>query len=84
MLRCQFLGHVLKALFFLKVALKLIYICKNMHNFRALRAPPPDPCLQQLGALLPDPHWPPLAGGPPPDSQNRPPIANFWLRSCAE
>ena len=48
-----------------------------MQNFRALRAPPPDPrasggwglcpqipkSLRQLEALPPDPHWPPAAGG---------------------
>ena len=56
MLRCQFLCHVLKALFFIKIALKLSYFCKNMQNFRAL-------------------------GAPPPDLQNSPPIANFWLRA---
>ena len=43
MLRCQFLCHVLKALFFIKIALKLSYFCKEMQNFRALGAPPPDP-----------------------------------------
>ena len=43
MLRCQFLCHVLKALFFIKIALKLSYFCKRMQNFRALGAPPPDP-----------------------------------------
>ena len=43
MLRCQFLCHVLKALFFIKIALKLSYFCKKMQNFRALGAPPPDP-----------------------------------------
>ena len=40
MLRCQFLCYVLKTLFFIKIALKLSYFCKN---FRALGAPPPDP-----------------------------------------
>ena len=44
MLRCQFLCHVLKAIFFIKIALKLSYFCKKMQNFRALGAPPPDPC----------------------------------------
>ena len=43
MLRCQFLCHVLKALFFIKIALKLRYICKKMQNLRALGAPPPHP-----------------------------------------
>ena len=47
MLRCQFLCHVLKTLFFIKIALKLSYFCKKMQNFRALRTLPPHP------------HWPP-------------------------
>ena len=32
-----------KVLFFIKTALKLSYFCKEMQNFRALGAPPPDP-----------------------------------------
>ena len=43
MLRCQFLSHVLIALFFIKIALKLSYFSKKMQTFRALEAPPPDP-----------------------------------------
>ena len=43
MLHCQFLCHVLKALFFTKIALKLRYFCQEMQNFGALGAPPPDP-----------------------------------------
>ena len=43
MLRCQFLCNVLKALFFIKIALKLSYFCKKLQNFRALRALPQDP-----------------------------------------
>ena len=44
MLRCQFLCHVLKALFFIKIALKLSDFCKKKtQNFRALGAPPPRP-----------------------------------------
>ena len=35
--------HVLKTLFFIKIALKLRYFCKKMQNFRALGAPPPNP-----------------------------------------
>ena len=42
-LRCQFLCHVLKALFFITKALKLSYFCKKIQIFRALGAPPPDP-----------------------------------------
>ena len=40
MLRCQVLCHVLKALFFIKIALKLSFICKKMQNLRALGASP--------------------------------------------
>ena len=43
MLRCQFLCHVLKALFIIEIVLKLSYFFKKMQNFRALGAPPPDP-----------------------------------------
>ena len=43
MLRNQFLCHVLKTIFFIKIALKLSYFCKKMQNFRALGAPPLNP-----------------------------------------
>ena len=43
MLRCQFLRHVLKASFFIKIAIKLSYFCKKMQNFRALGAEPLNP-----------------------------------------
>ena len=39
----QFLCHVLKALFFIKIALKLSYFFKKMQNYRVLGAPPSDP-----------------------------------------
>ena len=55
MLRCQFLCHVLKALFCLKITLKLSYFCKKMQTFRALRLRPQTPSLRQLGASPPDP-----------------------------
>ena len=45
MLRCQFLCHVLKALFFIKIAPKLSYFCKKMQNFQALGASPQKPPL---------------------------------------
>ena len=54
MLGCQFLCHVLKALFSIKIALKLSSFCKKMQNFRALGASPPHP------------HWPLVTGGPAP------------------
>ena len=61
MLRCQFLCHVLKALFFIETAPKLSYICKKMQNFRALGASPPDPRASGGWELYPqapktDPH----------------------------
>ena len=40
------LYHVLKALFFIKIALKLSYFCQKMQNFRALGAPLSDPQTQ--------------------------------------
>ena len=53
MLRCQFLCHVLKALFFIKIALKLSYICKKMQNLRALGAELPDPSASGGWGLCP-------------------------------
>ena len=40
MLRCQFLCHVLKALFFIEIALKLSYFCKKMQNLDPQNMPP--------------------------------------------
>ena len=62
MLRCQFLRHVLKALFFIKIAQKLRYFCKKMQNFRALGDPPPDP--RTSGSWGQNPQTPETA--PPP------------------
>ena len=64
MLRCQFLCYVLKALFFIKIALKLSYFCKKMQNFPALGALPPDPQPPAAGASPLDSHWHPAAGPP--------------------
>ena len=64
MLRWQFLCYVLKALFFIKIALKLSYICKKMQNLRALGARPQTPV-------------PPTAGGFAPRPQNSPPHCEF-------
>ena len=60
MLRCQFLCHVLKVLFFIKIALKLSYFCKEMQKFQALGALPPDPVPPAAGGFAPRP---PLASG---------------------
>ena len=42
-LHYQFLCHVLKALFFINIALKLVIFEKKMQNFQALGALPPNP-----------------------------------------
>ena len=73
MLRCQFLCHVLKALFCIKIALKLSYFAKKSKIFEqwGLRPQTPMPPaagsftpigLRQMGALPPDPQnsLPPL------------------------
>ena len=49
-----------KALFLIKIALKLGSFCKKMQNFRALEAPPPDPRASGSWGLRP---LPPLASG---------------------
>ena len=68
-----------------------------MQNFRALEAPPPDPCasggwgrspqtpsLRQLGASSPDPRWPPATGGPRPPRQPPPPLRiSGYALGCA-
>ena len=60
-LHCQFLSHVLKALFFIKVALKLSYFCKKKFFFERWGLRPRTlNGLRQLGAMPPDPqHTPP-------------------------
>ena len=50
----------------------------KMQNFRPQIPVPPAVCLQTPVGLR-------LLGAPPPDPQvSPPPIANFWLRACAE
>ena len=63
MLHWQFLCHVLKALFFIKIALKLSYICKKMQNLRAMGAMPPDP--RTSGGWRLRPQAPKTAASPP-------------------
>ena len=71
----QFPCHVLKALFFIKIALKLSYFCKKMQNFRALGIRAQTPVPPTAGAFAPSLRQ---LGTPPPD---QPHIANFWLRA---
>ena len=49
----QFLCHVLKVLCFIKIALKLSYICEKKQNFQALGAPPPNPVPSAAGGFAP-------------------------------
>ena len=60
MLHCQFLYHVLKALFFITIALNLSYFCKKMQNYWALGALPPDLCASRGWGFAPRP---PASGG---------------------
>ena len=74
MLRCQFLSYVLITIFLIKIALKLSYFWqKNAKFSSAGDSAPRPPCLRQLGASPPDPHWPLSAGGSAP----RPPLASI-------
>ena len=58
-----------------------LFLQKNTKFSSAGGSAPRPPCLRQLGASLPDPHWPTAAGGSAPDSQNSPPRAKSWLRA---
>ena len=54
-----------------------------MQNFRALGAPPPEPCASGGWGLCPQTPSLRRLGAPPPDPPNTPPPnANFWLRAC--
>ena len=55
MLRWQFLCHVLKALFLIKIAIKLSYICKKMQNLRKLGLRPQTPVPTAAGGFGPKP-----------------------------
>ena len=59
----------------------MLFLQKNEKFSNAGGSTPRLLCLRRLGALPPDPHWPPAAGGYVPDPHISPPIANFWLRA---
>ena len=68
---------------FIKIALKLSFICKKMQNFRALNprasggwglCPQTSVGLRQLGASPPDPIGLRRLEAQPPDPQNSPPL----------
>ena len=79
----NFYATFLKALFIIKIALKLGYFCKKMQNFRALGAQ--TPVLPAAGGFSP---IFPLAFGSwglrPQIPKTAPFIANFWLRAWTE
>ena len=76
MLRCQFLCHVSKALFFIKIALKLSYFCKKCNIFKRWGLCPQTACLRRLGVLPPDLQSP-AAGGFAPRPSIQPPHCKF-------
>ena len=72
-LHCQFLSHVLKALFFNQNSPKIkLFLLKNAKFLSAGGSIPRPLCLRRLGALPPNPQAP-AAGGFAP----RPPLAIF-------
>ena len=89
MLCCQFLCHVLKAIFFIAIALKLSFFAKKMQNFLALGAALPDPRTSGGWGLCSQPptsggwgHRPQTPIGPwrlraSPRPQNSPPHCKF-------
>ena len=58
-----------------------LFLQKKMQNFRALRAPPPDPRAPAAGSFAPkppaSPHWPPVAGGSAPRPPTQSPHCEF-------
>ena len=74
-----------------------LFLQKKMQNFLALGLRPQTPVPPAAGGFSPKP---PTSGGwglrpqtpigsrrlgaPPPDPQNSPPIANFWLRAWVQ
>ena len=78
-LLCQFLCHIVEALFFYQNSRKFVIFAKSV-KFLSAGVLPPDPW--PLGASPPDPHQSLTDGGSAPrPPQTKPPIANFWL--CA-
>ena len=78
MMRCEFLCHVLIALFFIKIALKLSCFSKKMQTFRALGAPPPNPRATGSWGFRPQiPIGLRRLGAPPLDPQDSPPHCEF-------
>ena len=90
----NFLATFLKALFFNQNSPKMKLFCKKRKIFERWGLCPQTPVPPAAGGFAPKP---PASGGwglrpqtpigrrrlgaPPPDSQNSPPIANFWLRA---
>ena len=75
-LHCQFLSHVLKALFFKQNSPKMKLFLQKNAKFLSSGGFAPKP---------PDPHWPPAAGGSAPRPPKQPPNCEFLatrLSSC--
>ena len=81
MLRCQFLCHVLKALFFIKIVLKLSDFCKKCKIFKrwGLRLQTTLP--PKAGAFAPRPPVSSIWGLCPQSPKTATPVANFWPRA---
>ena len=85
-LRCQFLCHVLKTVFSIKIALKLSYFCKKkckIFQHWGLRPQTPVPPAAGSFALPPYPHWSPAAGGSAPRARISPLLQiSGYARGC--
>ena len=76
-LHCQFLSHVLKALFFNQNSPKIkLFLQKNAKFSSAGGSARTLPCLRRLGDLPPNPQTP-AAGGFAPRPPNSPPHSEF-------
>ena len=80
------LYHVLIALIFINIGLKLSYFCQKNKNFsRTGGSAPLHPMPPVAGGPCPRPQLPPVVGGSAPQTPGNvppPPIADFWLRAC--
>ena len=77
------LCHVLIALIFIKIGLKLSYFCQKNKNFSSAWGSAPTPYASGGWRPCPRPPLPAVVGGSAPRPPNvPPPIADFWLRAC--
>ena len=76
-LHCQFLCHVLKALFFYQNSPKIKLFLQKNAKFSSAPQKEFPPRLRRLGASPPDPHLLPAAGGSSPSPKKQPPRCEF-------